>query len=37
MRKRAAKMLKITETTNQEVGTTIGVVEYFPRSTMFCS
>jgi hypothetical protein len=31
-RKHAAKKLKITETTNQEVGTTNGVVEYFPMS-----
>jgi hypothetical protein len=31
--KRAAKKLKITETTNQKVGTATGVVEYFPMST----
>jgi hypothetical protein len=30
--KRATKKLKITETTNQEVGTTNAVVEYFPKS-----
>jgi hypothetical protein len=29
VRKRTAKKLKITETTNQEVSTTTGVVEYF--------
>jgi hypothetical protein len=34
-RKRAAKKLKITETTNQEVGTTNVVVEYFPMSIVF--
>jgi hypothetical protein len=34
-RKRTANKLKITETTNQEVGTTNGVVEYFPMSTVF--
>jgi hypothetical protein len=34
-RKHAAKKLKITETTNQEVGTANGVVEYFPMSTVF--
>jgi hypothetical protein len=33
-RKRAAKKLKITETTNQEVGTANGVVVYLPMSTM---
>jgi hypothetical protein len=32
--KRSAKKLKITETTNHEVGTTNGVVEYFPMSSM---
>jgi hypothetical protein len=30
----AAKKLKITETTNQEVGTANGVVEYFSMSIM---
>jgi hypothetical protein len=34
-RKHTAKKLKITETTNQEVGTANGVVEYFPMSTVF--
>jgi hypothetical protein len=32
--KHTAKKLKITETTNQEVSTTNGVVEYFPMSTI---
>jgi hypothetical protein len=32
--KRVTKKLKITKTTNQEVGTANGVVEYFPMSTM---
>jgi hypothetical protein len=33
-RKRATKKWKITETTNQEVGTATGVIEYFSMSTM---
>jgi hypothetical protein len=34
-RKRTAKKLKIIDTTNQEVGTTNVVVEYFPMSIVF--
>jgi hypothetical protein len=35
VRKRVAKKLKITESTNQEVGTASNVVEYFLMSTIF--
>jgi hypothetical protein len=33
-RKRAAKKLNITETTNKEVGTANGIVEYLPMSML---